>query len=302
MRDLATLDLRVVLAVAEAGSFRRAAERIGLGQPAVSRRVQRLEEALGVSLFERRPNGARLTFAGEAFASGIRPILGDLSAAIEIAQSAGLAGVGKLRIGAIASLSGGPLRNVMNAFLEKHGEVELTLVELDRSELFTLLSHRRLDAIVAAGEPELKHGDGFLLAREQIYLAVPTDHEWARRERLFWGDVREATFVVSAREPGTEIHDYILRNVSELGRVARIRRHRLGREGVMTLVGLGFGVSLAADHWRGVCYPNVTFVSVGQEDDTVPLSLVWRPENDNPALRRFISLARIEAKRNGALS
>lgn len=67
----------------------------------------------------------------------------------------------------------------------------------------------------------------------------------------------------------------------------------------MNLVGLGFGVSLVPDHWRGDQYPNVIFVPIGDVGETVPLSLTWRPENDNPALRRFISLARIEARRNG---
>lgn len=70
----------------------------------------------------------------------------------------------------------------------------------------------------------------------------------------------------------------------------------------MTLVGLGLGVSLVADHWRGVTYPNVSFVPIGDVNEKVPFSITWRPENDNPALRRFISLARIEAQRNGALS
>ena len=61
------------------------------------------------------------------------------------------------------------------------------------------------------------------------------------------------------------------------------------------------GISLVADHWRGVHYPNVAFVPIGEVDETVPFSITWRPENDNPALRRFLSLARIEAKRSGAL-
>lgn len=68
----------------------------------------------------------------------------------------------------------------------------------------------------------------------------------------------------------------------------------------MNLVGLGVGVSVVADHWLGVSYPDVTFVRIGEEDETIPFSITWRPENDNPALRRFLSLARIEAKRNGA--
>ena len=68
----------------------------------------------------------------------------------------------------------------------------------------------------------------------------------------------------------------------------------------MNLVGLGLGVSLVADHWRGVSYPGVVFVPIGEEDERVPFSLTWRPENDNPALRRFLSLARAAAK--GAFS
>ncbi len=70
----------------------------------------------------------------------------------------------------------------------------------------------------------------------------------------------------------------------------------------MTLIGLGLGVSFVADHWRVVQYPNVSFVPIGDVDDTIPISLTWRPENDNHALRRFISPARIEAKKYGVLS
>lgn len=300
--QLSISDLICFLAVGETGSFRKAADEVGLGQSAVSRRIQRLEELFGVSLFERRPSGARLTSAGSCFASCARAFLEDLEVAVETARQGGVAEFGRLRIGLIASLSKGPLRTVLERFLQSHENVDLCLIESDRSELLTLLSHRRMDAVVAAGDPETTNGDGLLLARETIYLAVPADHEWAECDRLFWDDVRDATFVVSAREPGPEIHDYILRRLSDLGRTAHVRRHRLGREGIMTLVGLGLGVSLVADHWRGVQYPNVTFVPIGYEDETVPFSIIWRPENDNPALRRFLSLARIEAKRNGALS
>lgn len=290
------------IAVSETGSFRQAAKRLNVGQSAISRSIRKLEDALGVSLFERRSNGARLTNAGGRFATNVRAILESLDSAIEAARAAGVAENGQLRIGIIASLSSGPSRRVISRFLEVHGDVDLQIIETDRSELLTLLSHRRMDAIVAAGEPEVDNRDALLLARESIFLAVPSDHKWAGRELLSWDDVREATFVVSSIEPGPEIHDYLIRRLADLGRRPRLIRHRLGREGVMNLVGLGLGVSLVAEHWCGVSYPNVTFVRVGEENETVPFSVTWRSDNDNPALRRFLSLARIEAKRNGALS
>ena len=103
--------------------------------------------------------------------------------------------------------------------------------------------------------------------------------------------------MVGTAEPGPEIHEYLIRRLADLGHRPHVRRHRLGREGIMNLAGLGLGVSLVAEHWRGVQYPSVTFVPVGDENERVPFSLVWRPENDNPALRRFVSLARVHARK-----
>ncbi|MBM7067538.1 LysR family transcriptional regulator [Actibacterium sp. 188UL27-1] len=296
------LQLISFLTVAEAGSFRQGAFKLEVGQSTVSRRMQRLEDHLGVSLFERRTNGVRLTFAGKRFSARGRAVLADLASAVDTARAGGIAGNGDLAVGLITSLSRGPVRALINRFRAEHGDVDLHLTEADRGELLSLLCHRRMDVVLASGEPSPEDGDGLLFARERIFLAVASDHRWAELDQLRWEDVRKATYVVSAREPGPEIHDYILRRVSDLGRSANVRRHRLGREGIMNLVGLGLGVSLVADHWRGVQYPNVTFVPIGEAYETIPFSLVWRPENDNPALRRFISLARIEAKRNGVLS
>ncbi|WP_299404786.1 LysR family transcriptional regulator [uncultured Roseobacter sp.] len=300
--EIETQHLTYFLSVAETGSFRKAASRLNVGQPAVSRRIQRLEDILGVSLFERRSTGARLTTAGTCFAARARVIVDELRAATDTARGAGLGENGYLRIGVIASLSRGPLRQVLESFVDSHAYVDLCIAELDRGQLLTQLSHRRLDLVVAPGKPDHESGDGLILAHERVYLAVPSDHPLADRQGLRWSEVLKETFVVSTQEPGPEIHDYLVRNLSELGRTVQVRRHSMGREGIMSLVGLGFGVSLVADHWLGVRYRNVTFVPIGNDEEIVPFSMIWRPENDNPALRRFISLARIEAKRNGALS
>lgn len=302
METLSDLDLKIIATVAEIGSFRRSALELDLGQPTISRRVARIEDIIGVSLFERRRSGAKLTIAGRAFVSQTRPLLHDLIAAIDAALAAGQAGTGELRIGLIASLSKGALRQVVEAFANAHPDVVVSFIEAERSELLSLLTHRDIDVVVAAGNGAVSICDTLLIAEEAIYLAVQSGEPLATRHHLDWSEVTEETFLLSSREPGPEIHDYILRRVSGLGQPINVQRHRLGREGIMTLVGLGLGVSLVADHWRGVNYPKVTFVRIGEADERVPFSLVWRPENDNPALRRFISLARIEAKRNGVLS
>lgn len=207
----------MLLTVAEAGSFRKATAQLDIGQSAVTRRVQKLEDALGVSLFERRRSGARLTNAGLSFISRARTIIDDLYAAMEHAQSAGVADNGHLRIGLIASLSRGVARDVVAGFLDQHPGVDLCFVEAERGELLTHLSHRVIDLVIAAGEPSYGNGDGLLLVNERIYLAVPQAGTLAERSQLSWGEVADAVFLVSCREPGPEIHDYIIRRVSDLG-------------------------------------------------------------------------------------
>ena len=257
---------------------------------------------MGLSLFERNTTGVRLTPGGKRFAASAQMILKSCDLAVSEARRHGTADNGHLRVGLIASLSHGVLRDLFSAFIEQFPNIEVSVEERERTELFTLLSHREIDVVIAAGQPTKELGDGMLLHDERIYLAVSEDHPFANRDRVVWREVRSTSFIVSEHEPGPEIHDYVVRSVTDLGQSVLVRRLKLGREGIMNLVGLGLGVSLVADHWRGVVYPNVRFVPIGSEDERVPFSLTWRPENDNPALRCFLSLARKEAKRNGALS
>lgn len=289
-------DFQVLLAVSELGSFRKASMKLGLGQSTVSRRVQKIEDALGVSLFERNRTGAKLTNAGWRFIDNIRPLNDELNAAVEAAQFAGVGDNGELRIGLIASLSRGALREVMSEFVRQFPRVQMTIIEADRSELMMLLNHRSIDVVHAAGSVVGKPGDVFTLVEEPIYLALPEGHRLATHKQVQWHEIIDESFVVSAQEPGPEISDYLQRKISDLGQRANIRHHRLDREGIMNLVGLGLGISLVAEHWTGVNYPNVVFRRVGDNDERVPFSLTWCPNNDNPALRRFLSLARVHAK------
>ena len=290
------------MAIAELGSFRKAGQRFNVGQSAVSRRVQKLEDFLGVSLFERCATGARLTKAGWSFAERARSIVNEVDIAIDAARTAGNGSGGRLNLGLIASLSLGKLRDLVSEYSAQHPDVSLTFAESERSELLTLLSHRLLDVVIASGEFEKVIGDSTLLVEEPIYIALHRDDPLARRCHLTWDDVRDTNFLVSASEPGPEIHEYLIRRLADLGRHPDVTRHRLGREGIMNLVGLGFGASLVAEHWCGVDYPGVVFRRVGKEDERIGFSILWRPDNDNPALRRFVSLAREFAKAHAAAS
>ncbi len=303
-QHLELYDVEMVLAVAESGSFRKAGQLFGVGQSAVTRRIRKLEDALGVSMFERSPAGARLTAAGWNFATRSRQLVKQFLNAVRAAQSAGTARNGRLRMGLTASLSRGDLREVVARFQTQHADVELSFTEADLGELMTSLSHRSIDVVGAAGEPTSEYGDMMLLTRAPLYIAVAEDHPLAQRRCVEWSDVAAMTFLVSSEVPGPTIHDYIIRRISDFGRQSCVEVQRMRREGLMNLVGLGFGISLVCEQWCGVRYPNVVFIPLKEngKTETIPFSLTWRPENDNPALRRFLSLAREIAKAGAASS
>lgn len=302
LRHVDAKDLEVLLTVAETGSFRRAGEYLGVGQSAVSRRIQKLEDMIGVSFFERRTTGARLTLAGSEFVACSSAIFENLKAAVVRARSTAVAVEGKLRIGTISSFSNGSQRTILRQFVQKHPKVELCIVESDRRQMMAMLNHRTLDVVISVGRRAFGKEDNLLLTYSPAFLAVASDDIRAQAETIDWEEIADAIFLVSARESGPDIHDYIVRNATRFGRSARIARHQVSRDGILSLVGLGLGVTVVGDHAVGAHYPNVTFVRLGHKGERIPFSLAWLPENDNPALRRFISLARIEATQNGVLS
>jgi DNA-binding transcriptional LysR family regulator len=112
---------------------------------------------------------------------------------------------------------------------------------------------------------------------------------------LRWDDVRDERFLVTACGSGPEIHEYVVRRIAALGRQPRVFRHPVGREALLNLVGLGLGIAVVAETWCGTNYPDVVFRPIGDETDVFPFNAVWLHDNDNPALRRLLSLARSSA-------
>jgi DNA-binding transcriptional LysR family regulator len=294
-------DLRIIVAVAEAAGFRRAAEHLNVEQSALSRRVRRLEDDLGVSLFERHRGGVRTTHAGREFIDRARRILTDADSAFHAARGAGVAANGKLAIGFITSLSAGFQRQLLASFRDMAPEVRLELSEGERGDLLLRLRERRADVLILTGAVAPIHGDSMLLWREPVHVALPVEHPLAARAGLSWSDLEEEVFLVTIAEPGPEIHDHIVRRLTGLGKRPKVLSYDVGRETLLNLVGMGFGVTMAGESWAGVQYPEVVFRPIADGSPPLEFSAAWQHDNDNPALRRFLSLAREMAKQNAAL-
>lgn len=291
-------DLRYFVAVAEASGVRRAAVNLGVRQSIVSRRVRDLEDDLGVSLFERHRAGVRLTYAGTRFLGDLRSILARLDAAVRSVAAAGTAGEGRLKIGVVASFSTSFLNRLLRQFMAAHPNVDLDIAEGFPGEHIGSIQSRTLDVAFVTGNPTVPGCDVETLWSDPILAALPSDHPLTASRALDLQNAATERFVVSHSAPGPEIHDFIVKRLSDLGHSPRVDAFEVGREGLMSMVGLNFGITLVSGAEAGVSYPGVRMVPLLGE--TLPFSAVWSPDNDNPALRRFLSAARVLAGKSRA--
>ncbi len=289
--------MRYVVAAADCGSFRRAAASLGVEQSAISRRVRDLEDELGASLFNRHSCGVVLTHAGKKFVLHARLALSEVSQAAADIAPIGRGEEGVVQIGIFSSLASGFLAQILRAYSDRYDDVRIDIVEGAPADHISDVRRHKLDVAFVTGLPSLSDCDTAQLWSERVFAVLPKNHTLADRERIAWEDLRAETFVVSESDPGPEIHDFLIKHLADLGVHPSIERHRVGRDNLMQIVSFGRGVTLTSESTVAMQFPGVVYRQL--EGETLPFCAVWSPNNDNPALRRMLSLARSAARRNG---
>lgn len=189
MTDL-SLDLRylhVALVVADHGSFRRAAEDLGIPQSTVSRRVQLLEHRLGAPLFTRNHKGIRLTVEGARFLNEARLGAQHLSNAVSTMKSLRNADQGYLRVGLFASLAAGFAKRLFLEYRKRHSRIAIRLEETTSQAAISSIVDGHLDLAFITGKPVLSTCETMKLWDEQLLLAVPSPMCWREPSKLCRG-------------------------------------------------------------------------------------------------------------------
>lgn len=236
--DLTLRQLRALCAVAEAGSFRRAAERLGLTQPSLSAQIQALEAALGTSLVERGRTGALLTPAGRDVEARARDVLDAVGA---LADHVRANPSGTLRLGVTPTIGPYLLPRAVARLHTERPDLKLYIREASTRVLHRDLSEGRHDAIVTQlplNVPELDHEELF---RERLLLTVPADHPLAKAPEIRREDL--SGLEVLSLEAGFQFHEQVRGLCESFG-----ARFKSGYEGtsldaLRLMVGLGMGVT-----------------------------------------------------------
>lgn len=188
--------LEYLVALAEEGSFTRAAERLHIAQPSLSQQMQKLEREIGQPLFDRLPRGVTVTEAGQRLLGHARRILAEIEDAKRQARELRDTVSGTLVIGVIPTIAPFLLPALMRSFAAEHPDVRLELVEDVTARLLEQLDQGRLDfAIMSDADPGRSH---ILetIGRETLVLLLPADHRLAKRKTVAWADIHDERFLI----------------------------------------------------------------------------------------------------------
>ncbi|GAA2110517.1 LysR family transcriptional regulator [Actinomadura alba] len=282
--------LRYAVALADELHFGRAARRAGVQQPPFSQQIRRLENELGVTLFERTTRHVRLTPAGEAFVIEARRALTHLEAAAQAAGRVGRGETGRLMIGFVGSAVNQALPPVLRRYRSRYPGVDLELRELTTAQQVEELIQGRLDIGVLRAPiagPRQTALTTITVARERFVVALPIRHPLSAREHVPLPALAADAFVLPPRSLGPGFHDQITRMARAAGFELRVVQEAVQMQTIVGLVAAGIGVSIVPESVGRLHRDDVVFRPLTPLTRAVTLDLAWRRDDASPLVRNF---------------
>src|SRR5262245_19045648 len=300
--------LRYFIAVAEERHITRAAERLGMQQPPLSRQIKAIEKELDVQLFRRTPHGVELTDAGQTFLVDARRMLAQLNHAFDAAKRTSRGEQGRISVGYTSGAGLHPLvQRLIREFREAFPLVAVTLAEDFPYALSERLSNDQIDVAfirTPLADPEGIHIDP--LQEEAVVAALPSGHRLARSnsrsDALPLKSLASETFVIYGRPQATLTlqGNAIVAGCEAAGfspHVGYVAPHHLS---TLNLVAAGLGVSMVSASVQRLNIEGVVFRRLkGAAQIKVPLNLASRRGDTSAVVRQFRMLAKCTARNFG---
>jgi DNA-binding transcriptional LysR family regulator len=276
--------IRYFLAVVDAGNFSRAAERVHVTQPTLSTGIKKLEDELGVTLFERNNREVKLTAAGEQFVSRARTISREMEQAKDEMKAARAQAV--LRVGALKTLPMDSVAGLVSAFRQAYPEALIELTDGADDEIRARLRLDQIDLAITVLRQEDKPNTSRVFMEEALHLAVRGDHPLARKRAVRLQEFDGQPFIERINcEIWAEVHEEFRRR--------RVRPQIAYRaendQSVITLIAAGLGASIMPVR------PNahgVKFVPIEDFSLKRKIGLLWQESSPSKWVELFGEIAR----------
>ncbi|HXS67807.1 MAG TPA: LysR substrate-binding domain-containing protein [Candidatus Polarisedimenticolia bacterium] len=286
--------LRYFVAVAEAENVSRAALKLHVSQPGISRQIRDLEDEIGFQLFQRSAKSIKLTDAGKIFLTEAKAVLQRANDAVKTARAIATGEQGELHVGYAGSPTVRILPPTLRAFQAESPQVRVRLHDLSTEEMLGGLRDGKLQlALLVCPTPGILRGLGFAeLTGLPIRLAVAPQHPLAR--------MRSVPLTEIAKQPligfnHTDYPDYaeLLENIfSAVKLKPRIAEEHDSAASLIAAVESGSGVAVVTDSLACVTGPRLKFLQLSPEPKPLVLGAAWAKNELTPAAERFLKCAR----------
>lgn len=278
--------LAALAAVADTLHFGRAARRLHIAQPALSRTIQQLEKYTGTRLVERTTRSVALTPAGAEFADRAKVILAACDDAAAAVEDVVAGRVGSLRIAFSGASLLQNLPDQLHRFTTENPKWRVEITEMPTSQQIRHLVDRTLDiGIFLAGPPLPEEIQTVTVAEERACVGVPADHPLSTRKKLRLADLRHERLILFPRHRNPSLYDEIVLLASDHGMHEVEIEEASSRQVAAGLVAAGLGVGTFTDGMASMCGPRVTLIP---QDPPRPITVLmgWHHSAANPLIRQ----------------
>lgn len=284
-------DLRAFLAVAEELSFARAAERLNVAQPALSRRIARMEAELGFPLLARTTRRVMPTQAGAVFMDRARDVLDEMSRAIDAAERTAQGRIGEVRIGYNDFAIGGPLPDVVQSFRVAHEAIWVGLSRAGTEDQLRLLRQGRLDVCFLIGPIAANGLNRHIVWRDRFCAVAAESDPLVAGPDVALADLARRPHVLGDRKGWQAYRERLRRLYTRTESFPEIVAEGPDTSVVLGLVASGLGVTVYPACIENVFRRGVAFRPIRDVDATLDTLMVWDPDRIGPAGMTFVESA-----------
>jgi DNA-binding transcriptional LysR family regulator len=283
--------VRCFVAVAEELHFGRAAVRLNMTQPPLSRQIQGLEQRIGAQLLERTSRSVRLTPAGRSFLPEARGLLKMADRAALVARRIAIGKTGSLKIGFTAASAYGFLPDLISACRRQMVEVDLSLSELVTGAQIDALTAGQLD--VGFMRPPIQRPElqSKRVASEGLLAALPARHPLTRKSSLDIADLHDQPFVMYAPYESRYFFDLVTAQLVGANTLPRYVQHISQIHSMVALVRAGLGLAMVPEAAANLRFSGVVMRPLKLPvQKPVELFMVWRRDSDNPLISSLLEI------------
>jgi len=286
--------LRYFVAAAETQNVSRAALKLHVSQPALSRQIHDLEEELGFALFERSAKSVHLTEAGKTFLAEARAVLERADDAVKAARAVATGASGELHIGYAPSPTARVLPRALRTFQAEFPRMRVKLHDLSSEEMLAGVREGKLGlALMVRPNRKLLRGLRFEeVARDTLCLLVAPNHAYAARGSVTISEASREPLVVFARADYPDYEETLTSVFGHVKAKLKIVEEHDSAASLITAVESGVGVAVVPKSFSCTTGPRLELIPLAPPPTPLRIGVVWSERNLNPATENFVQSAK----------